>query len=151
MYENTHGLFHYTTSGVPDVWLDGGVETIETAYGPSTAIANLDGLHYEIAVSVITSPDRVTLEEFRFLRVELDLSQRAVAALLRTNEKSVQRWETGHSKLPGPAAVALGAYYLSQQGRHDFATLMDRMADLNKGAMDLRVFRFDGQNWASAA
>jgi putative transcriptional regulator len=76
MTERTHyipnGAYHYTESGLDNVWLLDGVEHHETPYGPATSIRDIDELHRAIGIS-ITKSERMTGAEFRFLRTELDL------------------------------------------------------------------------------
>lgn len=146
------GLFHYKTSGLPNIWLDGGVEQTETPYGPATSIADLDGLHQLIAEDIINSPSVMTRHEFKFLRRELDLSQRALAGILKTEEKTVGRWETGETKeIPGPAAAALGAYYLATMAHEDIAKTMKEIAELDREIVERRTFRMEGDHWETAA
>lgn len=144
-------LYHYRSSGLPNIWLDGGVIVTETPHGPATAIHDLDGLHHAIAMNIISDPAPMTAAEFRFIRIELDLSQKTVASLLKTEEKNVQRWETGKVKLPGPASVALGTYYLGKHEVPEIADLMDRMAELDRALVEMRTFRMEGDHWEAAA
>lgn len=145
------GLFHYKTSGLPNIWLDGGVESTETPYGPATSIADLEGLHRLIAEDIIHSPGIMSGEEFKFLRRELNLSQRALAAILKTEEKNISRWETGENKVPGPAAAAIGAYYLATMEHDDIAKTMKEIADLDRAMVEMRMFRMEGDHWETAA
>lgn len=144
-------MFHYDTCGLPNIYLDGGVTVHDTPHGPATSIADLDGLHHLIAMDIINDPAPMSPEEFRFLRIELDLSQRALAAILQTEEKNVQRWETGNTKLPGPATVALVGYYLSRRNYPDIAALMDHLAELDRKIVEMRTFRLEDDHWESAA
>lgn len=103
--------YHYTDSGLDNIWLVGGVEHHDTPYGPATSIHDVDDLHQVIARDIIDSPN-MTGQEFRFLRIELDLSQKVLAQLLKATVQQVHRWENGKSEIPGPAQVALAGYYL---------------------------------------
>ncbi len=104
-------MYHYTDSGLKNVWLKG-VETRQTPHGPATFIPDLDGLHRLIGERVATANRQLSGDEVRFIRGELDLSQRALAELLRVKENTVRRWEHGDVKIPGPAQLALSGYYL---------------------------------------
>ncbi|MEI4235033.1 hypothetical protein [Roseovarius sp. D22-M7] len=144
-------VFHYKTAGLPNVWLQGGVEFVETPYGPATKIENLEDLHRLIAEDIINRPGVMTREEFRFLRRELDVSQRALAGILKTDEKNVSRWETGETKVPGPAAAALGAFYLATTKHDDIAETMKEIAELDREIVEMRTFRMEGDHWETAA
>lgn len=146
-------LYHYVDSGLPNIWLDGGVETTETEYGQATSIANLDDLHHEIAMDIISSPGRMTGAEFRFIRIELDLSQRVLAGCIKSTEKNVQRWETDREKLVnGPACIAISALYVAKKSDEDFRKLMDAVAELDGQIIELqdREFKLTNDHWEAA-
>ncbi|WP_421998156.1 helix-turn-helix domain-containing protein [Roseovarius confluentis] len=135
--------FHYTDCGLDNIWLTGGVETIDTPYGKATSIRDLDDLHCEIAKEIATnaiSNGNMRGQEFRFLRVELDLSQRALARLLHSTEQQIRRWENDKVAIPGTAQVSLAGYYLEsmdESGR--VKELMDRYAELD--ALETRAMK----------
>lgn len=86
-------LFHYTASGLDNVWLANGYRVKTTAHGDAVAVEDVDGLHQLIAQTLIDKPGRLTGKEFRFLRVQLGLSQEALGALLDFSENAVSLWE----------------------------------------------------------
>ncbi len=146
-------LYHYEDSGLPNIWLDGGVEVTETPYGPATSIANLDNLHHEIAMDIIGTLGPVTGAEFRFLRIELDLSQRVLAQCIKSTEKNVQRWESARDKdVPGPAGFAIGALYVAKKSDEKFRELMDAVSELDTEITELqhREFRLTDNHWEAA-
>jgi DNA-binding transcriptional regulator YiaG len=51
----------------------------------------------------------MTAAGIRAARSKLGLTQAGLAALLRSDLRTVQRWESGERGIPGPAAVALDA------------------------------------------
>ena len=103
---NSNERYHYTDSGLDNIWLIGGVEHLDTPHGPASAIHDLDDLHHAIALDIISS-ESMSAQEFRFLRVELELSQRALARLLKATEQQVHRWENKKAKYswPGPSCA----------------------------------------------
>ncbi len=143
--------YHYLESGLDNIWLQGGVTEHNTPEGQAVSITNIDELHHMIAMHIIEDPSLMTGLEFRFIRIELDLSQRSVARLLKTEEKNVQRWETGKSALPGPAGVALAQYYQGKHKHSEFAELMDRIAELDRELTEIRLFSAQGDHWVAAA
>lgn len=145
--------YHYTDCGLDDVWLDGGVEYHETPYGPATSIHNIDELHAAIGMSIIRS-ESMTGKEFRYLRVELDLSQKALAVLLRSSEQQIHRWETGKSDIPGSAEVALAGYYVESLNPDSrLKELMDQLSELDSSlsALEARHFTPEDDNWVISA
>lgn len=85
--------YHYTQSGLDNVWLENGFLIMETPYGRSVAVDDVDGLHRAIGAALVEKPGTLTGKEFRFLRLELDLSQVRLGELLGTSSQSVARWE----------------------------------------------------------
>lgn len=148
-------LYHYTECGLPNVWLDGGIVVNQTPYGATTSIAALDSLHHEIAMDIISRATCMTGAEMRFLRIELDLSQRALARMLKTSEKNIQRWEknrTGEVS-NGPACVALGALYVGMRSDEEFRELMQRVAEIDREISEMEHnmnFRLEGEHWEAA-
>ena len=70
------GWYHYTESGLDNVWLLGGVARHETPYGPGVAIDDVDGLNAAIAAWIVERKSYWHGRELKFLRKRLDLSQR---------------------------------------------------------------------------
>lgn len=82
--------YHYVDSGLDNIWLIGGVESHETSYGPSTSIHDVDDFHRTIAMDIIASTN-MNPQEIRFLQIELDLFQRALATLIGSDDGKVYR------------------------------------------------------------
>jgi DNA-binding transcriptional regulator YiaG len=145
-------LYRYTECGLPNVWLRG-VETHETPYGPGTAIPGIENLHRVIGLAIAESNRQMTGAEVRFLRTELDLSQRMLAALLDVRENTLRRWELGETRIPGPAQRALAGYYI-ETVRAD-GSLRELMLKLAESDRDLAgaELRFErhGEEWSRLA
>lgn len=107
---NDEHLHHYTECGLDYVWLEGGFEVVESPYGRSVAIADIDGLHRCIARHLVHKSGSLTGAEFRFLRGELDLSQFAMGALCGREERSVRQWEALDA-VPEPANTIIRVVY----------------------------------------
>jgi putative transcriptional regulator len=111
--QDTHGdLYHYVESGLTNVYLDGGVKIEESPYGRAVSIVNLDGLHRCIAQCLVEKPGPLSGAEFRFLRHELDLSQRTMALLCGREERTVREWENGDGQeVQEPANTIIRVVY----------------------------------------
>ena len=71
---------HYKESGLDNVYLENGYEAIETPYGTGMAIKDTEGLHKVIGLWLVAQPIPLNGAELRFLRMEMELSQRELAA-----------------------------------------------------------------------
>ena len=90
--------FHYKTSGLENIYLLNGYEVRELEGSRAVAIHNLEGLHRAIASQLIEKPAPLTGKELRFLRVEMDFSQKALGQLLGVTDQAVAKWEKGQTK-----------------------------------------------------
>ena len=75
---------HYLESGLDNILLLNGFEVRPTPYGEAVFIQDVDGLHRSIAKYLVEKPTNLTGKEFRFLRIELDLSQQAMGVVWRS-------------------------------------------------------------------
>lgn len=135
-------MYHYTDSGLTNVWLANGYRTVKSPYGKATAIADVEGLHRSIGRKLALERSHLSGHEFRFLRKELGLSQVALSALLGNTEQAVAKWEKGAS-LPAWADRLLRQVYLEQAGGGQRLTdLLQRLAhvDEHRAASQKLVF-----------
>jgi len=95
--------YQYIESGLDNVWISGGFEIVKSPYGDSLRIKDVDGLHKCIANCLVHKPELLTGREFRFLRVELDLSQATMAEIFGRDERTIREWETGQDPVKEPA------------------------------------------------
>lgn len=100
-------MYHYTDSGLDNIYLVNGFVEHKTAYGVGVAIEDLDGLHRAIGKWLATVPKAITGAELRFLRHELDLSQKKLGLMMGKSEQAIGRWERAKSKPIDPAADRL--------------------------------------------
>ena len=85
-------MYHYTESGLQNVWLKNGYTMKKTPYGKGASIQDIEGLHKLIG-SLIAKKPKLTGAKLRFLRKEMGLSQRALGELVGTSEQNVSLWE----------------------------------------------------------
>jgi putative transcriptional regulator len=124
-------MYHYTESGLRNIYLVNGFKQHKTAYGKGVAFDNIEGLHREIGRHLCAYRPRLTGAEFRFLRHELDLSQVALAGLLGNNEQAVALWEKGKVKVPAWADRLLRALYREHMGENvQIRKLIETVASL---------------------
>ena len=86
-------LLHYTACGLPNVWLENGYTKKETKYGIAVSVNDIDGLHKLLASKLIEKSELLAGYEFRFLRVQLGLTQEGLGKFLDVSENAVSLWE----------------------------------------------------------
>src|SRR5690606_8297361 len=85
-------MYHYTESGLRNVWLANGYKIRNVGGEDAVAIHDVDQLHQVIGRSLARKP-HLTGTEFRFLRKEMGLSQKRLADMLGSSEQTVSLWE----------------------------------------------------------
>ena len=149
-------MFHYKSCGLENIYLRNGFVEKSTPYGEAVSIHDLEGLHRAIGLHIVKqNPELLSKEEVAFLRKELDLPQRQMASLLDVNESTYRNWESGRSKISGPADRLLRALYLDTVcGNGRTRELLERISQLNReayGASRLELEELGGGWTASAA
>jgi DNA-binding transcriptional regulator YiaG len=103
-------MYQYRESGLENVYLVNGVRKTKTPYGDAIAIVDQEGLHAVIGKALCEKPNRLTGREFRFLRHELDQTQKCLGELLGVGVKSIESWESakgGDKPIPNDSANRL--------------------------------------------
>jgi DNA-binding transcriptional regulator YiaG len=145
-------MYHYTESGLRNVWLVNGYTLRKTPYGKGVAIDNLEGLHRAIARQIVGLARPLTGAEFRFLRKQLELSQAGLADHLGCNVQALARWEKSKSRIPKPAERLLRALYReSDEGNAQILDLVARIG--RRGATERAKLEFARRRgkWKAAA
>jgi len=139
----------YLDCGLDNVWIEGGFEEIQSPYGKGIAIRDLDGLHECIARCLLIKPALLTGAEFRFLRTELDLSQRTMGGLCGRNERTVREWE-GSNEVEEPANFIIRFIYKQrftpEAQYEEFSKELQRLQVLDKEFHELKL-RNNGKGW----
>lgn len=147
--------YHYAESGLDNIWLVNGYSWRETASGRSLVIEDVDGLHLAIGLALASSTAPLTGREVRFLRHELDLSQKFLASLLGVSESTVARWERGDGpSIPTPEQRLLSVYYQSKVSgdQPKIAEALERIASLDAELhRDLHLARLAREEWQVCA
>lgn len=123
-------MYHYEECGLSNIWLQNGF-TIEEddEYGELVSISSVHELHDTIGLFLITQKPELNGEEIRFLRKELNLSQKNLAGLLGVGETSVRNWESDRGLIGRPTELLLRALYKEQvQGNGKLRKMIE---DLN--------------------
>lgn len=145
--------YHYKESGLDNVYLENGFTVHETPYGEGISIQNTEGLHRLIGEWLVSLPKRLTGAELRFLRLEMELTQRGLAEILGADEQAVRRWEKYRTKpINGSADHLLrGLYNEYIGGDGSIRRIVDRLAALDTIDTPKVRLREDHDHWRMAA
>jgi putative transcriptional regulator len=141
--------YHYTECGLDNIWLEGGVTIHETAYGKGVSIRDTEGLHKAIGQWLIATPKPLNGAEVRFIRLEMELTQKNLAAIVGTTEQSLRLWEKNRKKpIPGPADRLLrGLFKEYLNGDGSLRRIVDRLATLDMIERADVCLRDTGRSW----
>ena len=142
-------MYHYTESGLENIWLVNGYDEYDTLEGKGVGIHDIDGLHHVIAQGIIDKPAPLTGKEFRFLRLELDLSQKAVGDLMDKSDQMVAKWEKEKNDVPVLADAAMRNFYSEKVNGTSIAGILERLKDLDRQLHEhqLKLEEIQGEGW----
>jgi len=93
-------MYHYTECGLSNVYLKNGVITENIDGEEYTSIDDMNGLHKAIAQAIIDSHFPLKNKEFKFIRSEMNVSQKRLATRFSVSEKTIACYEKGGSEIP---------------------------------------------------
>lgn len=99
--------FHYTESGLRNVFIEGLKTQIDDAGDEVILIPNIFGLHKVLAHCVITLSHGLRGEELRFLRTEMGLTQAELAEIVKKDHQTIGRWERGENTIDQNAEAVI--------------------------------------------
>ena len=145
----TKKLYRYRGCGLDYIYLMNGFQKKETKYGRSVSIHDMDGLHRAIGMYLIKERKVLTGAEIRFLRHELDLSQRVLGDLLGRSSQTVARWEKGEATMDGPADRLVRLMYEHHaEGKGQVNDLLKELAELDNALGERRLqFEDTDRGW----
>lgn len=148
-------LYRYKRCGLDNVYLEGGVEYVQTPRGWVLRIKDMEGLHRAIGRWLVHEKKDLTGKEFRFLRHEINLTQQNLAALLNTEVQNVGRWEREEgNKIHGPAQALIRLLYDEKiNGNTEISKSLERLAELDEqiGSDEDMKFEAGPDGWSAAA
>jgi len=143
-------MYHYTESGLRNVWLANGYKVRNVGGQDAVAIHDVDQLHEQIGRALARKP-YLTGTELRFLRKEMGLSQKRLADLLGTTEQTVSLWERGRRMPKGSDRLVRAIYMESLDGNVKIQEMIDRLIDLDEKEASKIVFEDTDFGWREAA
>jgi len=147
-------MYHYKGAGLANVYLKNGYR--EVMYGDEKAVSveDIEGLHLAIVGVLIEKAAPLTGQEFRFLRVEMGLSQLALGELLRVSDQTVATWEKEVTKrVPGSSEILVRAFarerLLHREGK--ISDFIEMLANLESAIPHQLCFQETSEGWQEAA
>lgn len=131
-------MYHFTECGLDNIYLRNGFDEVETAEGRAVGIHALEQLHRVIAEGIVNKAGFLTGKELRFLRIELDLSQKALGDLMGKSDQMVAKWEKGESAIPILADKAVRDLYMESIGKGAIAGLLKELSQLDRQYHELK-------------
>ncbi|MGB8873932.1 MAG: type II TA system antitoxin MqsA family protein [Desulfobaccales bacterium] len=132
----THkGKYHYTESGLQNVWLQG-VEVFKCDCGEKFAfIPYVQELHKLIGMILLAKEDQLSGREIRFLRKHMGLRAKYFAKELGVGNVTVSRWENGESTPSESLDRFIRLFYATSMGFDEIAKSLvkDIFPKLKKG------------------
>ena len=131
----TRRKYHYTECGLDNIYLVNGFEYVKTPHGRSLNIQDIEGLHRAIGMMLVREKKNLDGSEFRFLRHELNMTQRVLAEVLNVDVQRVARWEKEKNKgtIDGPALGLLRVLYEEAvKGNPRILEPLKRLAELDE-------------------
>ncbi|SEH07921.1 helix-turn-helix domain-containing protein [Candidatus Venteria ishoeyi] len=88
-------MYHYKDCGLPNIYLKNGyIIEVHGEYGKLVSIEQLENLHDTIGLHIVKNSTKLMSGiEFRFLRIELDLSQVALGKLIGVSDQTIANYE----------------------------------------------------------
>jgi DNA-binding transcriptional regulator YiaG len=111
-------------------------------------------LHAAIAKWIVERPRPMTGAELRFIRTQMNMTQRNLAAALGSDEQSVRRWEKarGDAVTNGAADRLVRLMYCDYVGGDGkLRAIIDRLAELDQVEYEDGRFSEDEGHWRVAA
>ena len=144
-------MYHYTESGLNNVWLRNGFRNVQTPYGRGVAIDNVSGLHRAISQTLLRKKPHWSGAEFRFIRKELDMSQAALAFYFGNDVQSIARWEK-RGRVPEMADRFLRMLYREHtDGNEKIIEIIRRLNDMDQRQHQKMLFSGKNGKWKQAA
>lgn len=110
-------MYHYTECGLSYVYLVNGFQ-VEIIDGEEyVSIEAVDGLHDLIAEMIVKKRHAMIGEEVKFLRLEMNMSQKSLAELLGIGVQTVARWEKGHNPIGRTEDATMRTLYMESRDK----------------------------------
>ncbi|BBO29617.1 hypothetical protein AltI4_40050 [Alteromonas sp. I4] len=123
-------MYHYAESGLSNIYLKNGF-VVETIDGEEyISIDDMPGLHNTIAQVIVDNNRPLNNEEFKFLRIQLNASQKLLGKRFGVSEQTIARYEKGQSDIPRTTDAALRSLYMESLDKNNpVSYFLDLLSD----------------------
>lgn len=132
-------MYHFTTCGLDNVYLKNGYTLSESESGPGVSFHDLQGLLRAIGCCILKKEAPLNGREFRFLRVEMDLSQKAIGGMMEYTDQTIAKWEKGGESVPVLADKAIRDLYAESIGNGPIAGLLQKLSETDRRLHELAL------------
>jgi len=146
-------MYHYRDCGLDNVYLKNGYNEIESAYGPACSINDLEGLHMAIGLQILECSERLTGQEIKFLRKEMDLSQAQLSEIIGVSENSIRGWENNRQVVTSPSDRLIRILY-NEHATHgsEIRKALEKLSEMTVSEHCLRIeLEATDAGWKTAA
>lgn len=145
--------YHYTFSGLDNIYLLNGYEITHTEYGDAVSIQDVDGLHRMISDTIINKPRRLLPAEYKFLRKEMKLSQVMLGQMLGVTDQTVARIEKGETEadVPYEAIFRALANEIIRKQRSEITAIINEINVRNDAKNHDLLLKIDNNKWERKA
>lgn len=144
--------FHFTASGLDDVFLGSGYDVFDTPAGRGVRIRNLDGLHCAIGEYLAAHKKTLHGKELRYLRKHMDLTQARLGDLIGLSSQQVARWEKNQCEISGAAESLLRILFIEHlRKRISVRGLLAELDERNGDDADKTTFVATDMGWQLVA
>ena len=146
-------MYHYTECGLSNVFLINGFFVEKIDGEEYTSIDDMNGLHRAIAQIVVDSNTPLSHEEFKFLRIELNVSQKMLGTRFGVSEQTIARYEKKSSAIPRTTDAALRSLYMEILDKNNPGSyFLDLLSDVEamSAAKEIRLEEIK-EHWEVAA
>ena len=141
---------HYTACGLDTIYLASGYQKREIGGETYISVRDVEELHKAIALALVTGRKVLSGAGVRFLRKDLDLTQRGLGELMGISDQSVARYEKG-APLDGPGDGLLRALVMETAGgKMRLRQELERIREADDVLDGDLTFGFEGE-WRNAA
>ncbi len=99
--------YHYTESGLDNVYITGVPIEADVAGEKTITIPAINQLHRVIALGIVSHEHGMNGTELRFIRSEMGLSQAQLAKVVHRDGQTIGRWERGEIEIDEAAETII--------------------------------------------
>ena len=152
--ENIGGdMYQYKSCGLDGIYLENGYHETVINGSSAVSITALDSLHEAIAMNICSLPRSLNGKEIRFLRTELDMSQKGLGLWIDKTDQAIAKWEKDENDIPRADDACLRNLYLDSRDKDSkLSELLKRFNEIDREMQEQEktVFIESEEQWQVA-